>query len=188
MMMKMSKPFTGERSLSPAVADAKVLIETSKDKETQSKAEDLWKYLIEESSVRIKDNSRDLYESVTMQIDTPDVPVIYEDRSCLGSLTLGLLSYAREFLPGNNQAEFVLNYLISKVTEELANSSVFIMNNHFNLRAYLAFLSYRTPVAVSLPFKTMQTIIDEVIDAKVREIKDVIYSRLKTFERQIDDK
>ncbi|KJR43326.1 hypothetical protein MCHI_000773 [Candidatus Magnetoovum chiemensis] len=166
-----------------AVCDAKNIIgDISSDTTLE-----IWKNLMGETSKRIKDN-RELFDSITMQIATPALPLIYEDRCSLGALTYSLLKYAQMFESEHYDKDFVLNYLISKVTDEIKNQPTLIMNNTYNLRAYLLFIDYKQPIAVMVPFKAARKLINDIIDAKITEMKTQIYLKLKEYEQIVSNK
>lgn len=171
-----------------AVSEAHTLLENAgldKTVETNlySKSEQLWKSLLDTTALNIN-NGSDLFESTTMQIDTPDTPAFYEDSSCLGSLTLALFKYAKEFETQYASRDYVLNYISSKLLEEFNKAMPdLIANNHYNIRAYYEVLKYKQSSQLSVPYSTMKKLINEIIDNKVDEMKSLIFSRLKQYEK-----
>ncbi|MBF0317370.1 MAG: hypothetical protein HQL04_04275 [Nitrospirae bacterium] len=110
-----------------AVCDAKPYFDAFRDRSIFERAGCLWKDILAETNNRIL-NNRDLYDTVTMQVDTPGAPVIYEDSVCLGSLTTVIIRYVQEFEPVSEFKNFVIQYLFSKITQELKEGSALIMN------------------------------------------------------------
>ncbi|KJU85866.1 hypothetical protein MBAV_001947 [Candidatus Magnetobacterium bavaricum] len=168
-----------------AICDAKPLLDTFRDKPMFDKAESLWKDILDETSARIFNNN-DLYDTVTMQVDTPGAPVIYEDRVCLGNLTTAIIRYAKEFEPVYDVKDFVIPYLRSKITQELKEGATLIMNYHYNIQAFLSYLPYNQQKVISIPYPALAKIIDEAVEEKLHEIKNIIYAKLKPFEQLLD--
>ncbi|MBV6340927.1 hypothetical protein [Candidatus Magnetobacterium casense] len=168
-----------------AVCDAKQYFDAFRDRPIFEKAEILWKDILAETNNRIL-NNRDLYDTVTMQVDTPWAPVIYEDSVCLGSLTTAIIRYAIEFEPVSDSKDFVIQYLFSKITQELKEGSSLIMNYHYNIQAFLSYLSYKQPTVISISYPALAKIIDEAVEEKLHDIKAIIYTKVKPFEKTLD--
>lgn len=169
-----------------SVCDARKILTDKLDHTFLGEVDKLCQLLLTETNNRIS-NSAELYESGNMLIDTPaGIPLWYEDRSCLGTVALSLVKYSQDFDFSDNRKDFVISYLFTKVLEEVGKDNFLMMNNHYNLNMLFTF--FEGPPSVSIPFKTMKKIIDDIINEKIKEMKDILYSKLRSFETSSKEK